>query len=282
MPARPVMKWPGGKRKIVGEIFAAFGDGEPLRWIEPFLGGASVALAVGERYPNARRLLSDGSPQLVGCYRTIVGSVETVLEELARLPVDGDWRDKYDGIRDRFNDAPIDTAEHAAMMLWLGRAGFNGLWRVNRRGRLNVSANKKPIVPVQDGATIRAFAEAMSGSMIWLADFESMIAACGVRPGDWIYLDPPYLPINPAGFVGYAGAFTMHDQHRVAVAAAAAARAGARVVISQSDVAATSLVFREGEGFRVAARLGVRRSISCDGEGRTSAREVLLAIGGDP
>lgn len=148
IPATPFCKWAGGKRQLLGDL-RRFYPPRFQRYFEPFVGGGSVFLDLAKARLNGRpTFLSDANGDLIGCYLMIRAHVDEVirfLEETAQTgPPD---TARYNAVRDKFNAtraglfdasnvvrAADYTPELAAQFVYLNRCGFNGLFRVNRRG----------------------------------------------------------------------------------------------------------------------------------------------------
>lgn len=271
-PVNPLLKWPGSKRKIARFIDLAFRG--PCRgvYVEPFLGSGAVYLhrrAVGT---VRGAYLSDVSEKLIGFHLAIQGEVERVIRELARMPAGDDWADWYTDIRDQFNAGEPTGARHAARMLWLNRACFNGVYRENSRGEFNVPVGKYDRISLPSAARLREVSAALAGAKIEVADFRSVLC----RHADQVYCDPPYVPLSPtASFTSYsAGGFGLRDQAALMGAAANCVSNGATVVLSNADVPLVRELYPE-ERWKLYA-LEVSRSISRNGDGRKKTGEVLI------
>ncbi len=251
---KPLLKWAGGKTRLAPQILRALGPGGRL--VEPFVGSGAVWLALAEAEPDATAYLADVSPAVVAVHRAVRDSVDDVLLEVAGLPVGPDWREQYQGVLDVFNwlvARDVDRADPrvAARMLWLNRAAFNGLYRVNRGGRANMPAGDAVDLKLPAEARIREVSAALQRAEIVCADFRTAMMA--VRAGDRVYLDPPYFATGdrPA-FVAYAaGGFTERDQAEVARLGLDAAARGARVVATNADVPASRKLYRPRLGWDV-------------------------------
>ena len=227
------------------------------RYIEPFVGSGAVffdLLNTG-RLRRCEILLCDVNPDLVGCYWMVRDRTDDVIGELKTLAREyrKSGSECYYDVRDRrFNPARADlqsgassqtevasryTPELAAMLIFLNRTGFNGLFRLNRRGGFNVPAGRYTDPRICDEIHIHAVARALGQSRvsITLSPFDETLA--GARRGDFVYCDPPYAPLSrTSSFAHYtAGGFTSFDQWRLQQAVIAACKRGARVVVSNSS-----------------------------------------------
>jgi DNA adenine methylase len=168
-------------------------DGEG-RWVEPFMGSGVVAFSLAP----SRALLCDVNPHLVRFYRAVQsGEIDGVVvrefleEEGARLRKRGE-RHYYD-IRERFN------AEHEPLdFLFLSRACFNGMMRFNKSGGYNVPFCRKPerfrpAYVTRIVNQVEAIRQVLSGRdwEFTVQDWRETFSE--VQPGDFVYLDPPYV-----------------------------------------------------------------------------------------
>jgi DNA adenine methylase len=306
MPAsaslRPLLKWAGGKRQLLPAL-AEYYPGRFDRYIEPFFGSGAVFfdLAAQGRLDGRRARLADVNGDLVGCYRTVRDRVEEVIAALADLQREhrrlGDAC--YYDVRDRrFNPSRLAlrhsgsndgyTPELAAMLIFLNRTGFNGLYRLNSRGEFNVPAGRYEEPRICDPAHLRLVSNVLNrdGVRIDTAPFDVTLAEAG--EGDFVYCDPPYAPLSKtASFAHYtAGGFTAFDQRRLQQAVVAACRRGALVLLSNSS--APEIVELYQSQAAKAAQLDLRfvparRAINSRASSRGPVNEVIVTnVPGSP
>ena len=253
LSARPLLKWAGGKRQLLPQLRRYY-PADFRRYIEPFTGSGAVFfdLYAAGRLEGRRARLADVNPDLVGCYRTVRDEADAVIAALSALAEEHRERgdDCYYDVRDRrFNPARMGltlgdpsvagryTPELAAMLIYLNRTGFNGLFRLNRRGEYNVPAGRYTNPHICDADHVRSVARALqlSGLTLECIPFERVLSEAG--NGDFIYCDPPYAPLSrTAAFAHYtAGGFSGHDQARLQETVLGAARRGAVVLLSNSS-----------------------------------------------
>ena len=178
----------------------------------------------------------------------------------------------YYGLR---KQPPVGDTLLAAWFLYMNKAGFNGLYRVNAKGEFNVPyGDGKP--PTLNEEAVWSAHRALACVAIRCGDFAGI--ACPPRAA--CYLDPPYLPLNAtSSFTGYTrGGFGPGDQLRLATWARAQADAGARVVLSNAGNADALTAF-ESRADRVTP-IHASRVISCKGAGRQPVREYLFEFQG--
>jgi DNA adenine methylase len=300
--SRPLLKWAGGKRQLLPTI-RAFYPANFTRYIEPFFGSGAVFFDLyGSGLLAKRRArLVDANPDLVGCYQTLRDQTEAVIAELQTLAehhrVAGEAL--FYEVRDRrFNparlrasasagQAPTETycgytPQLAAMLIYLNRTGFNGLFRLNRRGEFNVPVGRYVNPSICDTAHLRSVAAALRqpGVSIERGSFETSIEAAGA--GDFVYCDPPYEPLTPtSNFASYtANGFTSSDQARLQREIVAAARRGAHIVLSNSSAPLIVSLYTSADARRAGLwlrRVPARRSINSRATLRGPVDEVIVS-----
>jgi DNA adenine methylase len=278
---KPFLKWAGGKSKSVAAIQAHF----PATWnpttdlyVEPFLGGGAMFFAVQPKIA----ILNDANTQLIETYIAIRDDVANVLDELEyhrrRHASEGDTF--YMNVRANAHTlAPPPT--QAAQFIFLNKAGFNGLYRVNKAGRFNVPWGKKPNVRLCDPENLQLCAKALCAASLLNYDFGELFGGEGVATlTDWpsavIYCDPPYVPVSKtANFTSYTpGGFTYADQIRLLAKAIEWKRSGATVLLSQAaDEGLRDQYLRCGFQCEV---LQCRRNVNSKGGARGPVDEYLF------
>lgn len=295
--ARPFLKWAGGKRQLL-PVLRQYYPVAIQRYLEPFLGSGAVFfdLRASGRLEGRPVLLSDENPDLVGCYFRVRDSVDAVLAELERLAAGHAAGDRtfYYEVRDgHFNPARAawlaaggDPAAYpvplAAALLYLNRTGYNGLFRLNRRGGYNVPAGRYVRPRIVDEPRLRAAAAALGSPGIEIACRSFDESAALAAPGDFVYFDPPYAPLGPtANFRHYtARGFSDGDQARLQALAVALAGRGVHVLLSNSS--ADSIVRLYGQpvarsaGLRI-RRVPARRAINTKAERRGPVDELVVS-----
>jgi DNA adenine methylase len=290
LPIRPLLKWAGGKRQLLPYLRSHYPE-RFTRYVEPFLGSGAVffdLLSQG-RLESRWADLADLNPDLVGCYHMVRDEPEAVIEALETLERQhrADSTGCYYRVRDeQFNPerarSTTYTPVRAAMLIYLNRTGFNGLFRLNRQGEFNVPAGRYANPRICDAAHIRSVAAALRhpGIRLRLAGFEDVLDGTG--RGDFVYCDPPYAPVSrTARFAHYtAGGFTWPDQQRLRRAVTAAARRGAIVVLSNSSAPEIVREYGSAEaraaGLRI-RRVPARRAINAQAGGRGPVDELIVS-----
>lgn len=287
-PARPIVKWVGGKQRSIPELLthlpAAFRN-----YHEPFVGGGSLfftlqsrALSIGKSKVPFLARLNDYNPHLINLYTQVRDNVEAVLEVSRKLAKDRS-EDAYYALRARFNASGYSPIEGAAAFIYINRGGFNGLWRVNRKGGCNVpyggfrGGGQEGKAALVDEANLIAASKALQGVTLTCCDYAE--AADLAIEGDLVYFDPPYIPASTtANFTSYTTAgFNDENQIDLCALAKTLVNRGVYVIISNSDTPRTRAIYTAGvePSFRL-FETQVRRVVNCDGAKRGKVGELIM------
>lgn len=263
--ARPVLKWLGGKAKLAPAIL----DRVPEtygRYFEPFAGGAALFFALQPE----RAVIADSNADLMAMYRAVARAPEIVINLLEN------HRSKhseahYLAVRDAWNcGAAVLVEARAAALLYLNRACFNGLYRVNRLGEFNVGFGKAPAVKLYAklyAENIRAASAVLARADLRTGDYRDAIA--DATAGDLVYYDPPY----DGTFASYTpGKCTEVDQAEIAFTARTLAARGATVIVSNADTPRIRALYA-GWTIDVVSRAG---TVSCDPGKRGRVAELII------
>lgn len=268
----PFLKWVGSKRKVIPQLRPLLpANIAELRYVEPFLGSGALFFALRP----ARAVLADISEHLITTYVALRDDLDAVIRELRDLANDrayGPDPDHYYQVRNVFNSSTeCSPALRAAMFIYLNKTCFNGVYRVNRKGGFNVPVGSYENPEILDGARLRECSAALQGVELHARRFEDSLADVG--PGDFVYLDPPYVPVSKsANFTSYAKfGFSPDDQRRVAKLALEAAERGALVMASNSDTPFARELYA---GLNLQT-VSVARSVNSNGMGRGTVPELV-------
>jgi DNA adenine methylase len=258
---RSFLKWAGGKTRYADVLVSVAPPFGGCYW-EPFMGSAAVFF---ELRPSSA-VLSDLNPELVFCFRSVARDPHAVMAKLDEMP---NTREYFESVRRQVPEGLSET-ERGARVIYLNKTSFRGLWRVNRRGEYNVPYGAYDR-PYYNRDIVLAASQALRGVEIVESDFESQLSRAAT--GDWVFLDPPYIPEGGySDFKRYtAGQFHDEDHERLAQVMRDAAQRGVFVTLTNSDTEATRAIFK---GFNV-IRMATRRDINLQGSKRSSSDLVF-------
>ena len=267
LPTKSFLKWVGSKRQLLPEL-VKYVPKKYNVYIEPFVGGGSLFFHL--RPKHAR--LADSNVRLMRTYKAVRDDVKGVI---------GTLRDCYKYDKTFFYETrarDIDKAsdvEVAAWFIFLNKCGFNGLYRVNQKNECNVPFGKYTDPLIADAVTLRACSEALQDAELGIgADFMET-AAYGLR-GDFMYFDPPYVPLTrTSDFTSYtAGGFGALQHARLRETAEHMKRIGVQVLLSNSSADYVKELYRGGIFELI--EVDASRSINSKGDARGNVKELII------
>lgn len=257
-PAKPFVKWVGGKRSILSDLIIRLPD-EYEGYYEPFVGGGALFFAVQPQHAY----LSDVNLPLILAYRAIRDTPKNLISALQRHEEEH-CKEYYLKSRKRLSTEKR-AVEIASLLIYLNKTCYNGLYRVNRDGEFNVPMGDYDEPSILDEQTIMADHAVLKGAEIEQGDF-SMLKP---RKNSFYYLDPPY----HRTYDGYNGDGFGDERHQeLAEFCHAIDRAGGFFMLSNSD---TELVRKLWKGYGM-ERLSASRSVSCKPHQRKRENELLI------
>ena len=265
--AAPFVKWAGGKRSLIPYLSPHFQERIGHYW-EPFVGGGAVFFNFADRIDRAT--LSDINEELILTYQTVKDNVDSLVEALRCHAAKHAAEDNYyTKVR---KQSPKAAIEIAARFIYLNKTCYNGLYRVNSAGKFNVpkGSYKKP--NICDEERLRNASKVLAKANILIGDFGEITTP---SRGDFIYCDPPY---NECFTQYQARGFDGAEQTRLKNEAGKWVKAGAKVVLSNSD---TPLIRRlYGRGFEI-HEAAAPRHINRNGNGRGATAEIIAVAESD-
>lgn len=290
---KPFLKWAGGKSQLLKEIgcYYPFGDGSITKYAEPFIGGGAVLFDILDKYTLDEVYIGDSNRELINTYRIIRDDVDTLVQMLDTMqrefvPLETENRKVYYmRKRARFNelkglDSESINREKAALLIFLNKTCFNGLFRVNKKGCFNVpmGAYKNPVIC--DKNNLRVVSDRLQKVTIVCGDYKQ--SAEFIDRHTFVYLDPPYRPLtDTASFTAYTE-HIFHDAEQIALAKFVDEmhRKGAKILISNSDPKNTDTeddFFDRIYSAYTIRRIEATRMINCNAEARGKIKELLIS-----
>jgi DNA adenine methylase len=259
---RPFLRWAGSKRKQLGRL-SAFWSADYKRYVEPFAGSACLFF---ELAPPAA-LLADSNSALIEVYRVVRDTPKQVYEQLCAILRDkatyNEWRSK--------DPKTLDRQTRAVRFLFLNRNCFNGIYRTNADGKFNVPMGRRPgdYFSLEE---LEHCAGLLGRATLLAADFEKTLTR--IRPGDFVYLDPPFAVKSRRVFRQYGKTpFDVTDIPRLSRCLAEIEQVGAAFLVSYADCTEARALAKG----RHSVRLPVRRHVAGFAGKRRNAYEWLIS-----
>ncbi len=263
--AKPIMKWAGGKTQMLSDIMPKIPK-KYGKYIEPFIGGGALFFALN---PD-KAIIADRNPELINMYQQVADNVETVISYLK----------KYKNTKEDFYEVrsldwlKLKKEEAAARMIYLNKTCFNGLYRVNKKGQFNVPFGKYKAPNFCDEEVLYAASDVLKKATIECGDYLSVLKKYA-EPGDFIFLNPPYLPISEySDFKRYTKEqFYEEDHIELAKEVKRLQELGCYVILTNSN---HPLVHELYADYKIEV-IQTKRYISCNGSKR-KGEDIIVNI----
>ena len=266
----PFLKWPGAK-KLLCDLLKSKLPRKFNNYFEPFIGGGSLFLYLA--LPNTT--INDINKPLINCYQQVKTNVNNFIDQIKAIDNHKITNDYYLEIREQFNNK-LNTntldLECAALMYWLNKRCFNGLYRISKKGQFNASWNKSTSPIAIDEDNLKQVATYLSKVKIFNEDFEQICSMANKH--DFIYIDSPYVPISEsASFTSYnAEGFYNNDHLRLAKVVDDLTNRKVFVMLSNHNVELVRQLYK-GYYFDI---IKVSRRINTDATKRSGCEEVII------
>lgn len=271
---KPFVKWAGGKRQLIPilneNLPKSFGT-----YYEPFIGGGALLFHILTERNAQKCSISDLNSDLVLTYTTIRDKIDELVSSLKNHEKNyqDDSKTYYYSVRE---SNPRSEIEKTSRLLFLNRTCFNGLYRVNSKGKFNVPLGRYTNPNIVNEDNLRSVSAILNTSKVAIKcrDFESVLR--DARKGDLIYFDPPYQPVSDtANFTSYTNkSFTYEDLNRLAELCLKLDSKGCKVLLSNSDSKEVAKIFSD-KPWKI-NKIQANRSINSNSKKRTGHFELLI------
>jgi DNA adenine methylase len=263
--SRPLLKWAGGKTQLLSELAPKIPK-KYGRFIEPFFGGGALFFSI----MPVDGIIADSNPELINLYRTVATHVDLVITQLASYK---NTEQFFYAMR-ALEYSALSSVEAAARTIFLNRTCFNGLYRVNKKGQFNVPFGKYKNPKILDEDALLNASSLLQKTTIICADYKTVLRE-HAKAGDFIFLDPPYLPVSEySDFKRYTKEqFYEEDHVELADEAKRLHELGCHVVLTNSN---HPLVHDLYGKFKIDV-IQTKRYISCNASGR-KGEDVIVTM----
>ncbi len=291
-PAKPFLKWVGGKRQLLPVLEKNFPEGlgdTVTRYAEPFLGGGATLFHVLSTHDIREVWVGDMNESLIATYRQVQENPDALMEHLADLEnryraANVDERQQlFLQVREQYNTLDRFDGKNqlvaAALFMMLNRTAFNGLYRVNSKGQFNVPHGKYSNPSFFSEENIKAASRTLQNVTIHHGPYTD--CEKWLDENTFLYADPPYRPLNTSSsFASYTSSgFNDEAQERLAAFLKKQHDKGVKVMMSNSDPKNTD----EGDDFfddlyawGAVRRVDARRSVNSVSSKRGPVKEILF------
>ena len=286
-PAKPFVKWAGGKTQLLEQIRKYY-PSQIEKYCEPFVGGGAVLFDILHHHDVKEVLINDINADLINVYEEIKLNCAGLIKKLYSM------QDKYKSLseeerkeffyanRSRFNELKLSAdskTEKAALLIFLNKTCFNGLYRVNLKGEFNVPFNNAKNPLICDEENIKACSKVLQKVKMTVGDYSS--CRNFIDKKTFVYFDPPYRPLSQSSaFTSYSSnGFTDQNQIELGQFINEITLKGAKVLASNSDPKNTNAsddFFEEIYSPFMINRIHANRMINSDAQKRGAVNELLI------
>jgi DNA adenine methylase len=276
----PFVKWAGGKRQIVSQLYA-LAPSKFHRYFEPFLGGGVLFFnLISDKNKHFTTYISDINPELINVYVAIRDNVEKLIKLLTQHEIGYNQAPEqyYYRLRNDYNQrASCDKIERAAQFITLNKTSYNGLFRVNRKGEFNVPWGKYKNPSICDSSNLRNVSVALScyNVTIKAADYKEILLE-NAKEDDFIYLDPPYSPeSSTAYFTNYTNnGFSNKEQKKLAEIYKQLDEIKCKVMLTNSNTPLVREFYAPFANYTV--EVNSKRAINCKAAKREGHTDLII------
>ncbi len=289
---KPFLKWAGGKGQLLKEIEQYYPfDYKITKYAEPFVGGGAVLFDILSKFDIQEVYISDINAELINAYRIVRDNKDELITTLKTyredyIPLSTEERKVYYITkRERFNNLKVNgnetvNIEKAALMIFLNKTCFNGLYRVNKKGLFNVPMGVYKNPMICDEKNLREVSKKLQNVTIVCGDYRE--SAEFIDEHTFVYFDPPYRPLtDTASFTAYTeNLFNDEEQIELARFVDAMDKKGAKIVVSNSDPKNSNTeddFFDNIYNAHKIKRVEATRMINCNSELRGKIKELLIS-----
>lgn len=285
--AKPFIKWAGGKMQLISKLTENL-PGNFTKYCEPFVGGGALMFHLLNTQDHIEEvLINDSNPDLMLTYRVIQQDVAKLIKILTKVQEDyykktEDERRKYfEAVREKFNsdaktfDYSTYSNSHvtrAAIVIFLNKTCFNGLWRVRKSdGGFNTSFGKYDNPLICDKHNLELVSKQLQRVFIRSGDFRD--CSSFIDSNTLVYLDPPYIPASEtANFTGYSKAsWCLFDNLKLSEFIESQHAKQAKILLSSSNTS-----FWNDLDFMQKVEVSAKRNVACKVESRDGCKELIL------
>ena len=241
---QPFTKWTGGKRQLL-PVIRELMPKTYNRYFEPFVGGGALFFDLAPK----DAVINDFNAELINCYQQIKDNPQELIEIL-KVHQEYNSKEYYLDLRSADRDERIDMmseVQRAARILYMLRVDFNGLYRVNSKNQFNVPYGRYKNPKIVDENLVSTISTYLNNNQIEIkkGDFEK--AVLDVQPGDFVYFDPPYIPLSEtSAFTSYTHeGFSYDEQVRLRDTFKKLSDTGAYVMLSNSSSFLVEELYRD-------------------------------------
>ncbi len=278
---KPFLKWVGGKRKLIPHLevkFPAYIKNNEFTYVEPFLGGGAMFFYLISKYSIKKAYLNDLNDKLIDCYKNIRDHGDNLVRQLKKLEKDYySSKDKklfYLERREEYNNSKL-SVNKSALLIFLNKTGFNGMYRENSKGEYNIPFGEMNNPLICNSELILNISNILNNNDVEFSSksFENILIN---EKNIFYYLDPPYRPISKTSD------FTSYTKNKFDDELQFKLKKYCDKINEKDNFLMQSNSFSEDNFFqKLYSEMNIKkiyasRSISADGSKRGKAKEIVI------
>ena len=274
----PFIKWAGGKSRLISQI-KNFIPKEFNNYFEPFLGSGALFFYLVSSFKikgNSSAHLSDINPELINVYKIIKDNLKDLIKELQYNEIEyyKDSKKFYYELRDE--NFAFNSIKKAARFITLNKTCYNGLYRVNKKGLFNVPIGSYINPKICDQEKLDIVSKILNLTNTIIENYDYQKAIIKIKENDFIYLDPPYYPLNKtSNFTNYTSdGFDYMEQKRLASFFGELDKKKCKIILSNSDTTVIRDLYSSFKENTIA--LNTLRSINSNADKRKNHSELII------
>ena len=272
LKGKPFVKWAGGKRQILDKLIKYVPE-DFNTYYEPFVGGGALFFELSPK--NA--VINDSNEELINVFRCIKDEEKLTKMSNELNHHEANHSEEYyykirniDRDKNKFNR--LSDYKRAARTIYLNKACFNGLYRVNIKGEFNVPFGKKLKVNTYEGQNIGIIHAYLNFNNIKILSIDFEEAVKDAKEGDFIYFDPPY-DSDTSTFNSYTeDGFSKDEQIRLSNVFKNLSDRGCYVMLSNHNTVLINELYKDFYIHKITAK----RNINSNGKKRGKVEEVII------
>lgn len=269
---KPFVKWAGGKRQIIDKLKKFIPD-EFNTYYEPFIGGGALLFELSPK----SAVINDSNEELMNVYKCLCDEEKfkkmcSLLNHYEKEHNEEFFYEIRNKDRNKASYNRLSDYTKAARTIYLNKACFNGLYRVNSRNEFNVPFGKKEKINTYEGGNLITISNylTMNDIRIENVDFEESVKSAG--KGDFVYFDPPY-DSETTTFNSYTETgFGKEEQRRLARVFKELDKRGVYVMLSNHNTSLVNELYKDYNIYVIKAK----RNINSNGKKRGKVEEVII------
>lgn len=270
---KPFTKWTGGKRQLLDVLISNMPESYGT-YYEPFIGGGALFFEVQPK----KAVINDLNNDLMLSYKAIKNNLEELIEYL-KVHNENNSKEYYYDIRSADRDGRYEkmtNTEKAARLMYMLRVNFNGLYRVNSKGQFNTPYGKYKNPKIVDEELLYAINDYLNSNNIEILNTSFDKAVGDAKENDFIYLDPPYVPLTAtSNFTAYTSeGFGYEEQVLLRDIFVELDKRGCYVMLSNSSADLVYDLYSDYEETTIA--VSATRMINSNAKKRGAIQELLI------